>query len=242
MDFKGYVLSLSLKELKDGYPDSYPFNIPSIRSLNNLSFHPSVTYITGDNGAGKSTLIEALAVYLGFNPEGGSKNFNFNTRESHSDLHNYLSVSKGLTKIQDGYFLRSESFFNVATEIDSMDRRLLDSYGGVSLHEQSHGESFWALFFNRFGGNGLYILDEPESALSATRQMAMLSHIHNLVNRRSQFIIITHSPILLAYPNSIIYEMSAEKIVKVSYKETEIYKIYKGFLDDTDNMLSIILD
>lgn len=247
MDFNGYINSVQLDQSND-LPKDYPFNIPALQHFSKLAFHPKVTYLIGENGMGKSTLLEAIAVNLGFNAEGGSKNFNFNTEATHSSLHNYLKISKGTHRMRDGFFLRSESFYNLASEIDLRDSepggggRIIDSYGGKSLHEQSHGESFWALFMNRFGGSGLYILDEPESALSITRQMAMLTQIHKLVDKRSQFIITTHSPIILAYPDSTIYQMTPQGIDKVRYEETETYQFYKGFLDNTEQMISILLD
>src|SRR5205085_2393360 len=147
---------------------------------------------------GKSTLIEAIAVAAGFNAEGGTKNFRFSTRSSESDLNEALVLARGVKRERDGFFLRAESLFNVATEIESLG--VLGYYGGRSLHEQSHGESFLALVGNRFGGAGLYILDEPEAALSPSRQLALLKIVDHLVqNMRSQFIIATHSPILMAY-------------------------------------------
>lgn len=225
----------------------YPFTIPALNHLKSLKFHPRVTYFSGENGMGKSTLVEAIAVAYGFNPEGGSRNFNFTTRASHSALHNYFTLARG-PKHRDGFFLRSESFFNLATNIEDLDKekggggKLINSYGGVSLHEQSHGESFWALFMNRFGGDGLYILDEPEAALSPTRQMALLTRMHELVGAGSQFIIATHSPIILAYPDAIIYELTANGISKTSYTETENYKIFHGFMNDHKTMIRILLE
>lgn len=241
MEFKGYLLSLRLSQ--ENLPSGYPFNIPCLKSFSELAFHPNVTFFTGENGVGKSTLIEAIAVNLGFNAEGGSKNFNFRSTETHSELHNYLTITKSFKKPKDGFFLRGESFYNVASEINKLDEepyfgeKIIDSYGGISLHEQSHGESFWALFMNRFSGNGVYILDEPESALSATKQIAMLSKIDSLVDKNAQFIITTHSPILLAYPNACIYEMADGKITKVKYEESEIYRVYKSFLDNPKRIL-----
>ncbi|HEY9096577.1 MAG TPA: AAA family ATPase, partial [Hydrogenophaga sp.] len=191
--------------------DRYPFNLPAVRFLESLPMHPQVTFIVGENGTGKSTLLEAIALALGFNPEGGSRHFNFQTRASHSELHASLRVAKGFKRPRNGYFLRAESFFNVATQIEALDGepaagpRVIDGYGGQSLHEQSHGESFMALLTNRFGKEGLYILDEPEAALSPQRQLAALSRIHDLVRADSQFIIATHSPILMAYPGAWIY-------------------------------------
>jgi len=240
MEFNGYLLSLRFNQ--EHLPERYPFNIPCLKSFRELAFHPNVTFFTGENGVGKSTLIEALAVSLGFNAEGGSKNFNFASKATHSELHNYLTISKSFRKPKDGFFLRGESFYNVASEIDKLDEELggpkiIDAYGGISLHEQSHGQSFWSLFMNRFNGNGIYILDEPESALSATKQIAMLSKIDSLVDKNAQFVITTHSPILLAYPNATIYEMADGKITKVKYEESEIYRVYKSFLNNPKRIL-----
>jgi len=243
MEFNGYLLSLRLKQ--EHLPNGYPFNIQWLKSFEKLDFHPNVTFFTGENGVGKSTLIEAIAVYLGFNAEGGGKNFNFKSAETHSVLHNFLSITKSFKQIKDGYFLRGESFYNVASEIDRLDEeprgpKIIDSYGGLSLHEQSHGQSFWSLFMNRFSGNGVYILDEPESALSATKQIAMLSKINHLVGKNAQFIIATHSPILLSYPNAWIYEMLDNKITQIKYEESEVYRVYKSFLDHPQRILDNI--
>jgi predicted ATPase len=228
--------------------DRYPFSLPAVRHLDVLELHPAVTFFVGENGSGKSTLLEALAVASGFNPEGGSKNFRFNTRASHSELHRYLRVAKGVTRPRDGFFFRAESFFNVATEVERLDSEaalappVLASYGGRSLHEQSHGESFLALMMNRFGGQGLYLLDEPEAALSPQRQLAVLVRLHDLVQDRSQFIIATHSPILMAYPNARIYDFSQDRIAKLDYHETEHYRVMHDFLDNPSRMLRFLLD
>lgn len=218
----------------------YPFCLPAIASLERIELHPKVSFFVGENGSGKSTLLEAIAVSLGFNAEGGSKNFNFATRRSHSELHEYLRIAKGIKRPRDGYFLRAESFFNVATEIDNLN--VAHSYGGRSLHEQSHGESFLALLMERFGGQGLYILDEPEAALSPQRQLAVLSRIHDLVLDGSQFIIATHSPILMAYPQASIFQCSGEGIAEVAYEETEHYRITRDFLANPERMLRILLE
>ena len=189
-----------------------------------------------------------MAVAWGFNAEGGTKNFRFGTRVSHSDLERYIRLSKGFRRPRDGFFLRAESFFNVATEIEKLDAEpafsppVIDSYGGKSLHEQSHGESFMALLMDRFGGQGLYMLDEPEAALSPQRQLAVLSRVHVLVSNDSQFIIATHSPILMAYPNATIYLFSTTGISKVDYYETEHYQVTRDFLVNPKRMLDVLLD
>lgn len=225
-----YIREIILLRQQISSFDHYPFALPAFRTLETLELHPKVTFIIGENGTGKSTLLEAIAVACGFNPEGGTKNFNFATRESHSILHEYLRIIKGIDKPSDGFFLRAESFFNVATEIDNLDAT--GSYGDRSLHEQSHGESFLALVMNRFGGNGLYILDEPEAALSPQRQLTVMSRLHDLIAADSQFIIATHSPILMAYPDAWIYECTAEGLKRIEYTETEHYQITRDFLSN----------
>ena len=230
---------------------SYLNNLPIIKSLQKmerLDFSRRVTFLVGENGTGKSTLIEALAVNLGFNPEGGTLNFNFSTEDSHSDLHKYLRVTKGIGTRKDGFFLRAESFYNVASNIDQMDRipgpgpSVIESYGGISLHKQSRGESFMALVANRFGGDGLYILDEPEAALSPSRLLELMCYIHELENKRSQFIISTHSPILMAYPGAEVLYLTDGGIRSVSYEDTEHYQITKSFLNAPEKMCSYMFD
>lgn len=212
--------------------------IQFLQSGKSLNFKKNVTFLVRENGTGKSTILEAIAVCYGFNAEGGSKNFSFSTRETEYELANCLKMAR-IAYAKDGYFLRSESFFNVATTIDEIE---VTGYGNQSLHEQSHGESFLSLFFTRFRGNGLYILDEPEAALSPMRQMALLSRMHDLVNDHSQFIISTHSPILLAYPDAIIYELSNAGIQQVNYKDTEIYTLYSEFLKSPERMLKHLFE
>lgn len=235
-----FLLSMALKEEKIEDRSIYPFTLPVVKHLNRTIFHPHVTYLVGENGSGKSTLLEALAVSQGFNAEGGTVNFSFSTRPSHSSLHEYLRIAKGMKTPKSGFFLRAESFYNVATAID--DLGVEQSYGGKSLHEQSHGEAFFSLMTNRFGSRGLYILDEPESALSPNRQMSMLTLIHELVKQGSQFIIATHSPILLSYPSSTIYEIGNDGLTKTAYEDTQTFRISKDFLDNRTKMLKILLD
>jgi predicted ATPase len=219
-----------------------------VAALDKLDFHPGVTFLVGENGSGKSTILEALAISLGFNSEGGSRNFMFSTRSSHSVLHEHIRVAKGVRRPKTGFFLRAESFYNVASHIDDLDTEpaptppIINSYGGVSLHKQSHGESFMALLMNRFSGQGLYILDEPESALSPQRQLATLKRMHRLVAQGSQFIVATHSPILMGYPEAWIYECSAEGLRRVEYQDTEHFLISRRFLNDPNGMLERLFE
>ena len=239
---KSHPLFLLGAELKrEDIPSfaEYPFDLPVIRNFRGLTFDAQVTFIIGENGSGKSTLIEALAVACGFNAEGGSKNFNFETLSSTSPLHGFLRVIRGHKRPSDGYFLRAESFFNVATEIDQRD--LAAWYGGKSLHAMSHGESFFTLLNERLIGGGLYFFDEPEAALSPTRQMAMLTRMHELVLDASQLIIATHSPILMAYPGATILEIADGELRRVEYEETEHYQVTKRFFAQREKMLRILL-
>ena len=235
-----YITSLKYK--RGGLSEaSYLRNLPAVNFLavgNEVDLDNDVTFFTGDNGTGKSTLIEAIAVCSGFNPEGGSKNFNFSTYDAEYPLAECITVSKK-SYPDDGFFLRAESFYNVATNIDNLG---VSGYGDCSLHKQSHGESFHALFQNRFRGNGLYLLDEPESALSPLRQMSLLARMHQLVSNNSQFIIATHSPILLSYPNATILEFSDSGIHEITYEESQSYLLYKQFLDDPSRTLKHLLE
>jgi predicted ATPase len=238
-----FVRSVLLQ--RDNVPgfDRYPFSIPAVQQLTELRLDPHVTLFAGENGSGKSTLVEAIALAAGFNAEGGSRNMTVSTRASHSSLHEYLVLERGTRRERTGYFLRAESFFNVATNIEDLDRapgggaRIIDSYGGESLHEQSHGESFLALITNRFGPNGLYVLDEPEAALSLRGNLALIRRIHDLINEGSQLIISTHSPILLGYPNALIYVLSEDGITETRYEDTEQYDLTRSFLEDRDRFL-----
>jgi len=233
-----YLLHLEL--LRERIPDAtrYPYTLPAVRGLTKLAFHPKVTFLVGENGSGKSTLLEAIAVACDLNPEGGSRNFNFATRASHSTLVDALRLGKSHAWPDDSYFLRAESFFNVASEIERLDSepgggpKIIDSYGRVSLHEQSHGESFFSLFKNRFRDHGIYLMDEPEAALSPQRQLQFLALLHDYVERGCQFVIATHSPIIMAYPDACICQLDAGGIREVAYEETEHYRVTHGFLSN----------
>lgn len=218
--------------------NAYPYNIPSIVNLNELGFRKSVTFITGENGSGKSTLVEATALNAGFNPEGGGRNFNFRTQDSHSNLFNHLKLIRSAYREKDGFFLRAESFYNFASNLDQLGYEIKQYYGGKSLHEQSHGESFLALLVNRLYGNGLYIFDEPEAALSISSQFKMLVRMKELADKNSQFIIATHSPILMAYPNADIYVVSETGIDLIDYESTEQYRLTKYFINNYRQFLS----
>ncbi len=241
------MISLSGKIPKENYLSHLPV-VKNLRKMDGIQLSKNVTFMVGENGVGKSTLIEGIAVAMGFNPEGGTINFNFSTKQSHSDLHNYLTISRGYKKQRDGFFLRAESFYNVASNIDDLDAEgglgvpVIASYGGVSLHKQSHGESFMNLVEKRFGGNGLYILDEPEAALSPMRLMRLMCYMHELVQKDSQFIISTHSPILMTFPGAEVLEITKEGIRSVDYKDTEHFLVTKRFMDAPEKMVDDLLN
>jgi len=220
----------------------YPFSLKLIQNVRRIEFPSQVTFFVGENGTGKSTILEAIAHNAGFGPEGGSKNIQFKTSQQHTYdptllLANSLTLS-WRQKPKNGYFFRAESFFNVANYIDDMaqyDYRAYAPYGDKSLHAQSHGESFLSFFTHRLGTDGFFIFDEPEAALSPQRQLSLLVIIHEMCkNPNSQFIIATHSPLLLAYPRSVIYSCDGETLQPIAYTDTDHYKITKGFLDNPD--------
>jgi len=222
----------------------YPFSIPSIKSFDELNLRSNVTFFVGENGSGKSTLLEAIADKCDFNTAGGGRNNNYEVFASESQLGNYIRLS-WLPKISNGFFLRAESFYNFATYLDELEdpeNEKYDSYGGQSLHHQSHGESFLSLFLNRFNETAIYLLDEPEAALSPARQLSFLKIIHDLVeNENSQFIIPTHSPILLGYPNADILSFDHGEISSIDYENTDHYQITKYFLQNREKFLSDLL-
>lgn len=247
-----FIKSVYIEQHLLAASDSYVKQIPAIAEMEPLMLNAPVTFFVGENGTGKSTLLEAIAVAFGFNPEGGSKNYVFSSKDTHSDLYDFIRLIKTVRHAKDGFFLRAESYYNTATEMERLDSISLygedyshtflkGSYGGNSPHEQSHGESFLSLVHNRFWGNGVYILDEPEAALSPSRQLTLLTELHRLVGQASQFIIATHSPILLAYPDAQIYSFDHGTLSPVAYKETEHYQVTKNFLDCPERMLDILL-
>lgn len=225
--------------LRDKVTDwkQFPFTIPAVSSLERIELHEGVTFFVGENGSGKSTFVEAIAIKAGFNPEGGTKNFNSRNRPSESSLHSFLRLARGARREKSGFFLRAETMFNVSTEAESY-----RDYGWDDLHEMSHGEAFLWVALNRFYGGGLYILDEPESALSPARQIALLGRMHQLVRAKAQLIVATHSPILMAYPDAKIYLLARDGIREVRYEETEHYAVTKSFLDDPSRTLREVFD
>jgi predicted ATPase len=247
MPLTPFISRVLVVEERINDPAAFPFTLPAVKQLDGLELAP-VTYFVGENGSGKSTILEAIAMAAGFNAEGGTKNFNFSTRRSESDLFRALRLARSARRERTGFFLRAESFFNLATDIEHMDAvpstapPVIDSYGGKSLHEQSHGESFLALVRNRFSANGLYILDEPEAALSPSRQLTLLRRMHDLLEEGSQFIIATHAPIVMAYPGALIYYLDASGITRLAYEETEHVSLTKDFLSNRDRYLARLFD
>lgn len=216
---------------------AYPFCLPLIQNTKHIVFSTPVTFFVGENGAGKSTILEAIAHNIGFGPEGGSKNISFQTSDAQTaQLGDYMKLSWNY-KPHNGYFFRAESFFNVASYLDSIGDTY-KSYGGKSLHHQSHGESFFSFFNNRLGSGGFFIFDEPEAALSPQRQLSLLRIIHEMSkNNAAQFIIATHSPLLLAYQDATIYSCDGDELQKIAYTETVHYQVTKEFLNNPELFL-----
>jgi predicted ATPase len=214
----------------------FPFDLPAVAEVDSLRFDAPVTFLVGENGSGKSTLIEALARMLKFDMQGGSADDNpFERTLDRNALANGLRPVLGPCKPRSGFFLRAESFFNAAGRIDA--KGLSAVYGGRDLHEQSHGESFLALAANRFGSDGLYVLDEPEAALSVTSALAFLAVMARASASGSQFIVATHSPILLALPDARIYELSDRGIEQVAWDECDATRLTKSFLENPERFL-----
>lgn len=223
--------------------DRYPFNIQAFQKMDTLELTKDVTFFVGENGSGKSTLLEAIAEKCEFNPAGGGRNNQYDVyRAAEAGLADHLRLS-WMPKVTNGFFMRAESFYHFATHIDEIDADQFQSYGGRSLHEQSHGESFLSLFLNRFNGRALYLLDEPEAALSPQRQLTFLRVLHELTTQENcQFIIATHSPILLGYPNASILSFDNGDIREIAYEMTDHYRITKNFLDHREKMLNELLE
>jgi len=231
---------IEVEVLWDRVPDRdiYPFNIPAIVSLDVLTLDCPVTFLVGENGSGKSTLLEAIAVGAGLNPEGGSRNLRFSTNSTHSALHEHLQLSwRGRPK--RAFFLRAESFYNLASTYRDVFQDVPDL---ASLHDRSHGESFLHAVQKHSGSNGLYLLDEPESALSVRGQLALLRQIHDGVKQASQFIISTHSPILSAFPQAKIFRMTDTGAAPTEYRDTDQYQLTKSFLDDPNQFFRHLFD
>ncbi|WP_080835832.1 AAA family ATPase [Cohnella massiliensis] len=234
-----YLKSLQLLRSDRFSRDEYPFTIPAVKALDTLSFRANVTFFVGENGSGKSTLLEAIAYQCGFNTAGGGRNNAYEVEASHSALGEHIRLS-WLPKVTNGFFMRAETFYHFASHLDTMPQSL-GYYGGRSLHEQSHGEAFLSLFANRFGKKAIYLLDEPEAALSPARQLALL-HIIKDLEKEAQFIIATHSPILLGYPNAQILDFDALPIQEIRYEDTLHYVITRRFLENRDAVLKELFE
>lgn len=217
---------------------SYLRNIETIRKMERIDFHRSITFFVGENGSGKSTLLEAIAIACGFNPEGGTKNYSFSTRDTHSQLCDAIRISRGFNRPGWGYFLRAESFYNVATQ----EEEYADiAHPSQRYHEKSHGESFLALAQSQLRPNGLYLLDEPEAALSPQRQLTLLMEIYSCARQGSQFIIVTHSPILLGIPGAEILSFDKGMIHTCTYEETGSYQVTELFINNREQLLKRLL-
>jgi predicted ATPase len=245
----GFVEAFELKEeeVREEEWARYPYTIPCVKNMGRLEMHPAVTFLIGENGSGKSTLLEAMAVRLGFSAEGGSRNYQFASRDTHSGLHERLRLSRRTYREHDHFFFRAESFYTLMSQVEDYENAPgghipFAAWGGHTPHERSHGEALLTLLTKRMSGDGLYLFDEPEAALSPKRQMSALVRIHDLVMDHSQFIIATHSPILLAYPHSIIYECGEHGIRAVKYEETDIFRTTRDFLVRHEKMVARLLE
>lgn len=251
MEIKPYLKSITLSKPEGKASQDFPFSIPAIANLELMEFHPDVTFLVGENGSGKSTLLEAIATCMQLSGEGGTGNFEIEDEFGATNLSEFIYSKKSFQKPKDRFFLRAESFYNIASYLDKLWRDpdagtskavVFKRYGGKSLHEQSHGESFLALLTHGLGGKGFYLFDEPEAALSCSRQLSALVRIHDLVKDQSQFIIATHSPILMAYPNSKIYLFDEGGCRQIGFEETEHYKITRDFLNNYPRRLTQLLN
>ncbi len=248
MQPRPYLKAVTIRRPEGDASNQYPFSIPALRHIEEIDFHRDITFFIGENGSGKSTLLEAIATVMEFGAQGGTGNFAMDDESGLSKLHNFMRPRRSFQRPRDKFFLRAETFFNVGTFLDDMIREGLASpelvyrrYGGKSLHHRSHGESFLTILNESIKGNGLYILDEPEAALSPTKQLDALVRINELVLNESQFIIATHSPILMAYPSARIYLFDEGGIREVAYTETEHYKVTREFLNDYERQIKKLL-
>jgi len=234
---------------RDRWPGGYPFDLPAFREWNGLDLRANVTFFAGENGAGKSTLLEGVARALDYPLEGGSPNMRFAPHAAHDAadrLASALRLGWTAARLHGGFFLRAESLHHVASYLDEIaqdDDRALRAYGGRSLHQQSHGESFLATIQHRCQAPGVYLFDEPEAALSPARQLTLLAELHTLARRPGrQFLIATHSPILLALPGAVIFNFSAAGIAEVLYEQTSSYQVMHDFLANPHRMLRELLE
>ena len=243
-----FVSAVALPPDEEERRDGYPWDLPAVRALaaRPLKLHPGLTYLVGENGSGKSTLLEAIAMAAGMNPEGGSSNYRFATRDSHSPLGMALRLHRGARRPRTDFFLRAESLFTSATYLEqlphSSGRSPLDAYGGRSLHEQSHGESFLAVLLHRFGDDGLYVLDEPEAALSTQNCLTFLARVHQLIQGGSQLVVATHSPLILGYPDALIYACGEDGLEPVAYDDAEPVRLTRSVLGAPDRFLRELLE
>jgi len=225
---------------------AYPLDLPAVRNVRSLPLDPRMTIFVGENGSGKSTLVEGIGVAAGFNAEGGSVNFRFRTQRREPELAQHLRLVRNPVRPSSGFFLRAESFFNVATEIERLDEDpgagppIGPAYGPQPLHEVSHGESFLALALHRFRPRGLYVLDEPEAAMSPTGCLALLRRFADLARAGSQFIVATHSPILMAFPGALIYQLTGEGPRKTSWDDLEHVHVMRDFLNRPELVLDAL--
>lgn len=236
---QNFINRISIRNMEE---DTYLSQIEGFKKFNELILDKAITIFVGENGTGKSTLLEAIAYSQGFNVEGGSKNFNFSTYDAiPSILYNYLTISKSGRKASDSFFLRADNFYNIASYIEEVGVDLSE-YGDRAIHRQSHGEGILNIINNRFRGNGLYLLDEPENGLSFQRQLSLISSINSLAKEGSQFIIVTHSPIILALPNSQIFSFDMEEPLEIKLEQSKAYEIMNIFIHNKERLLSHLFE
>jgi predicted ATPase len=241
MDFNGFVLGVDFLRTEAWDDTVYPFNLPAVAGIDGLDFHDQVTFLVGENGAGKSTLIEAIAIAAKLNAEGGGIQHNFSSYDTHSSLHSYTRLVRSHRRETDRYFLRAETFYSQSRYLHSSGSAMR-RYGDKHLQQQSHGEGMMSVFWHRFQQDGFYILDEPEAALSPQRQMSFLTRLHDLVQEGCQFVIATHSPIILSYPNALIYEISEAGVLPTDWRNLAHVDTMQQFLKHPDSFHRILLD